>query len=476
MKANQNNQTVPPFGIKDKIGYMLGDFGNDFTFLFAQMYLMVFCTDVLGIGAGVVGVLLMTARIVDAFTDTAMGRICDIAKPTKDGRFRVWIKRMAVPMGLSSMLIYMFWVRDFPLTLRIVWVFVTYILWGSFFYTACNIPYGSMASVITNDSRERSSLSVFRTIGAVLAGMSIGMITPQLVYRANEAGQQVIIPERVTLVAVIYGIFAMVFYLGCYKLTTERVTLPQQKNDKKSNAGIGKTLKELVSCGPLLVIIGIALLLLIGSLLTSTMNTYLYKDYFNNTSVMALASLTSTVAMLLMAPVASKLAGRFGKKEVCSVGTLISTVIFLALWLLRVQSPMAFIAMLFVSNLGMGLMSMLTWAFIGDVIDYQEVRTGMRSDGTVYAIYSFSRKLAQAAAGGLGGFVLVAIGYVSSAQGIEQTQSVKDGIYNCSTLLPGICYLVVFLLLTFVYPLNKKRVDENAKLLEERRQGNGGNK
>lgn len=315
MKANQNNQTVPPFGIKDKIGYMLGDFGNDFTFLFAQMYLMVFCTDVLGIGAGVVGVLLMTARIVDAFTDTAMGRICDIAKPTKDGRFRVWIKRMAVPMGLSSMLIYMFWVRDFPLTLRIVWVFVTYILWGSFFYTACNIPYGSMASVITNDSRERSSLSVFRTIGAVLAGMSIGMITPQLVYRANEAGQQVIIPERVTLVAVIYGIFAMVFYLGCYKLTTERVTLPQQKNDKKSNAGIRKTLKELVSCGPLLVIIGIALLLLIGSLLTSTMNTYLYKDYFNNTSVMALASLTSTVAMLLMAPVASKLAGRFGKRK-----------------------------------------------------------------------------------------------------------------------------------------------------------------
>lgn len=114
---------------------MLGDFGNDFTFLFAQMYLMVFCTDVLGIGAGVVGVLLMTARIVDAFTDTAMGRICDIAKPTKDGRFRVWIKRMAVPMGLSSMLIYMFWVRDFPLTLRIVWVFVTYILWKLFLHS-----------------------------------------------------------------------------------------------------------------------------------------------------------------------------------------------------------------------------------------------------------------------------------------------------------------------------------------------------
>lgn len=99
MGLEQSRQKTSPFGLKDKIGYMLGDFGNDFTFLFAQMYLMVFCTDVLGIGAGVVGIILMAARIVDAFTDTAMGRICDTAKPSKDGRFRVWIKRMAIPMG-----------------------------------------------------------------------------------------------------------------------------------------------------------------------------------------------------------------------------------------------------------------------------------------------------------------------------------------------------------------------------------------
>ncbi len=223
MSSDKNKQSVRPFGLKDKIGYMLGDFGNDFTFLFAQMYLMVFCTDVLGIGAGVVGVILMAARIVDAFTDTAMGRICDTAKPSKDGRFRVWIKRMAIPMGVSSMLIYMYWVKDFPMPVKIAWVLVTYILWGSFFYTACNIPYGSMSSVITNNAKERASLSVFRTVGAVMAGMIIGMVTPQLVYRANEAGQQVIIPERVTLVAVIYGVLAAVFYLGCYKLTTERV-------------------------------------------------------------------------------------------------------------------------------------------------------------------------------------------------------------------------------------------------------------
>lgn len=266
MSSDKNKQNVPPFGLKDKIGYLLGDFGNDFTFLFAQMYLMVFCTDVLGIGAGVVGVILMAARIVDAFTDTAMGRICDTAKPSKDGRFRVWIKRMAIPMGLSSMLIYMYWIKDFPMPAKIAWVFVTYILWGSFFYTACNIPYGSMSSVITNDAKERASLSVYRTVGAVMAGMTIGMVTPQLVYRANEAGQQVIIPERVTLVAVIYGILAAVFYLGCYKLTTERVQIQAEKVSENKSVGIGETLKQLAGCKPLIVIIGVAILLLIGSL------------------------------------------------------------------------------------------------------------------------------------------------------------------------------------------------------------------
>lgn len=470
MGLEQSSQKTSPFGLKDKIGYMLGDFGNDFTFLFAQMYLMVFCTDVLGIGAGIVGIILMAARVVDAFTDTAMGRICDTAKPSKDGRFRVWIKRMAIPMGVSSMLIYMYWVKDFPMPVKIAWVLVTYILWGSFFYTACNIPYGSMSSVITNNAKERASLSVFRMVGAVVAGMIIGMVTPQLVYRANEAGQQVIIPERVTLVAVIYGVLAAVFYLACYKLTTERVQIQAEKVSENKSVGIGETLKQLAGCKPLLVIIGIAILLLIGSLLTSTMNTYLYKDYFNNTQIMALASLTSTVSMLLMAPLASRLAGKFGKKEVCSVGVLLAAVIFITLWALRIQSPMVFIVLIFISNIGMGLMSMLTWAFLADVIDYQEVQSGQRSDGSVYGIYSFSRKLAQAAAGGLGGFVLVAIGYVSSVEGIEQTQSVKDGIYNCSTLLPGICYLAVFLLLWLVYPLGKKQVDENARVLEERRQ------
>lgn len=460
------NQNTKPFGLKDKIGYSFGDFGNNFAFIFANSYLMVFYTDVLGIGAQIVGTLFLLARCVDAFTDVGMGRLCDTLKPAKDGRYRVWLKRMAIPMGISSMLMYMYWVRDWDYGAKVAYMFITYILWGSFCYTACNIPYGCLASVMSTDPKDRTSLSTFRTVGATLSALIIGVITPQIVYAASGTGQQVVVPERLTMVAVLYGVLAASFYLGCYGLTTERV---HGKSEKKSGENLFVALKQMVSCKPLLVIIVIALVLLIGSLLTGTMTAYLYKDYFNNTQILSVVSFAQILPMLLIAPVASKLASKFGKKEVCSIGVLAACIIFGILWVLKVKSPYMFMLMNFISSMGLGIFNMLIWAFIGDVIDFQELRNGQRNDGTVYAIYSFARKLGQAAAGGIGGFALAAIGYVSSAQGAGQSQAVKNGIYTCSTLVPAACYLVVFLLLAFVYPLGKKQVEDNSKMLAERR-------
>ena len=95
--------------------------------------------------------------------------------------------------------------------------------------------------------------------------------------------------------------------------------------------------------------------------------------------------------------------------------------------------------------------------------------TGKREDGTVYAIYSFARKLGQALAGGIGGFALSAIGYVSEAA--AQTALVTERIYSVAVLVPGICYLVVFLIMQFWYPLNKHQVTRNTELLQKRREG-----
>ena len=174
--------SVRPFGIRDKIGYMFGDFGNDFSFIFASNYLMVFYTKVLGLSGFAVGMLFLGARFLDAFTDVTMGRIVDNMQPARDGRFRSWIRRMCVPVAAASSVMYLYFVRDWAYQAKLAYVIVTYLLWSSFCYTAINIPYGSMASVISPDVKDRASLSTFRSIGASLAGLVVGVLVPLIVY------------------------------------------------------------------------------------------------------------------------------------------------------------------------------------------------------------------------------------------------------------------------------------------------------
>lgn len=100
--AKSTSTTAPPFGMRDKLGYMFGDFGNDFTFILSSSFMLKFYTDVMGIDAAVVGLLMMAARFIDAFTDVTMGQIVDRSKPTKDGKFKPWIKRMCGPVAIAS--------------------------------------------------------------------------------------------------------------------------------------------------------------------------------------------------------------------------------------------------------------------------------------------------------------------------------------------------------------------------------------
>ena len=189
MKSQETREI--PFGMRDRLGYMFGDFGNDFTFLLSSMFLMKFYTDVMGVSAALVGAMMMIARIVDAFTDVTMGQICDRSRPGKKGKFTPWLRRMCGPVALASFLMYAVWFKDMPMGFKVFWMFFTYLLWGSICYTGINIPYGSMASAITADPKERTSLSSFRTIGATLANTVIGVVLPLIVYYEDAQGNTI---------------------------------------------------------------------------------------------------------------------------------------------------------------------------------------------------------------------------------------------------------------------------------------------
>jgi len=460
-------KTVRAFGLRDKVGYMFGDFGNDFTFLFASSFLMVFYMKVMGISGAVVGTLFLVARVIDAFTDITMGRIVDKVKPAKDGRFRPWLRRVAGPVAIASFLMYQTFLADASMTVRIIYMYVTYILWGSVCYTAINIPYGSMASAISAVPEERTSLSTFRSIGATLANLVIGVAAPMIIYTTDANGAQVIRNggQIFPLVAGIFSVCAILCYMICYKCCLERVKV--EPNPDAKPVSMVSAMKSIVTNRAMLGIICAALFLLMSQLLIMGLNNYVYADYFGDVKALATFNMINTVGSLAIASVVGKLSARFGKKESATVGVAFSTAMYFVLFMVRTDNPWVFMAISAVGFLGLSLFNMVIWANITDVIDDAEVRTGKREDGTIYAFYSFARKVGQALAGGLSGYALSLIGYQEMAA--VQSDSVLSSLYSVATLSPAIMFLCVAVMLGVVYPLSKKKVEENTAILRARR-------
>lgn len=458
--SEKNN--VRPFGFKDKIGYMFGDFGNDFTFILSSSFMLKFYTDVMGIHAAVVGVLMMAARFVDAFTDVAMGQIVDRSKPTKDGKFKPWLRRMCGPVAISSFLVFQSGFANMPYLFKVVWMIVTYILWGSIFYTSINIPYGSMASAISADAKDRASLSTWRSIGSTLAGLVIGVGTPLFAYETVN-GNTILSGNRMTIIAGVFSVMAVICYMLCFKLATERVEVPQ--NNTKFN--FGDLMKSLVTNRSLIGIIAAAILLLLVMLTMQGMNAYLFPNFYGNVAAQSVAALAGSLVMLVVcAPLATKLSAKYGKKELAIGSCLFGVVVYLICWVLKPENPYTYVVFYVVANIGVGFFNMVIWAMITDVIDDAEVKNGVREDGTIYSVYSFARKIGQALSSGMIGALLSVIGY-SAATAFNP--EVVNGIFNMTCIIPAIGFVGIALVLMFLYPLSKNRVEANVLELKKRR-------
>lgn len=456
--------TLRPFGTRDKVGYMLGNVANDFTFIFASLYLQVFYTDVLGIKPALVGTLFLIARIVDAFTDTAMGRICDKTKATKNGKFKPWLLRACGPVALASFLMYQTFAADLSYTLKVVYMFVTYLLWGSVCYTAINIPYGSMASVMSNEPDHRASLSTFRGVGSMIPQILVGVVVPMFLYTTLEDGTKIANASAFPVVALIASVLAVTCYIVCYFMCTERVKV----TEASSSVSFKDTVKALAGNRAL---IGIALVFICylgAQMLNQTINNYIFKDYFGDTMGLSVMNAAGFAPALILAPCAVPLTRKVGKKELGIIAAAMGTVSFGALFIMRTTNMWLYTIINIIGLLGFGLFNLIIWAFVSDVIDDQEVRTGNREDGTIYAVCSFSRKLGQAIASALGGWALGWIGYVEGSM-VGQSEAVKNGIYNIATLVPMILYIAVGVCLLVIYPLSKKKVQENTAILKTRR-------
>ncbi|MDU3722688.1 MAG: MFS transporter [Clostridium celatum] len=454
---SKKEEQVKSFNMGDKVGYAFGDFGCAAFFAFVSSYLMVFYTDVLGVSAAAVGTLFVVARFWDAINDPIMGVLLDKAQATKHGKFRPYVIRFGLPMVIVGILAFTA-IPGLPDNLKLPYAYVTYILYGML-YTAVNIPYGSLASVMTNDSNERTALSTFRNLGSMLANILVMVLVPKIIFNA----QGEVTAEGFIICAVILAIISTVSFFFNFRLTRERI-VHKTTNSKK---GIIETVGLLFRNRAFLGVAIASFLMLGGTFTLSSLNVYIFKDYFKATNFTALGGMIGMVASVVVIPFAGAIVRKRGKKESSVLGSTFAASMYIVMLFIPNLTVSIFLVLSFLAGLGSGLVNTIIWALVSDAIDYQEYTTGERNEGTVYSSYSLARKLGQVISGGMGGFALSLLGYQSGAT--VQAESIGIGIKNIGIGMAAGGFILTTIVLIFVYNLSKKKVAEMNKALEERR-------
>ncbi|MCZ7693129.1 MFS transporter [Mediterraneibacter gnavus] len=444
-----NKKQIRPFGVKDEIGYVFGDMAGSFVNLFVDAYFLIFCTNVLGISAGWMGTLFLVARLWDAINDPIMGSFPDRWMIGKSGdKFKPWIKIFMLPLALSGVLCFF----NVPLEGIALHAYVAfaYVLYGMS-YTGTSMPFGAMASVVSDDPIQRSKLSRARSIGGTIVGIVGLSIVPVVCFDK----QSNILPERFTLIAVIFGVLSIISYFVLLNFTQERI---RQNSEKAEKFNYGKVLKATVHNRPL---IGVMVATL-GSMLFITgsnqVRSYIFKEYYARTDVMSIISLATIPILVICFPLVPKLVAKFGKKATLMAAIVSSTVFSVIPVVMEIKNVYIYSALVVLGTIGQTVFTMLIWALVTDCLDYSEWKFNERSDGSMYSLYTFSRKIGSTIASTGVSFGLAAIGFVSGSN-VVQTAEAVNGIYFLVNIIPVVTCILELVGVGLIFNLNKETTE-----------------
>ena len=444
-----NKKQIRPFGVKDEIGYVFGDMAGSFVNLFVDAYFLIFCTNVLGISAGWMGTLFLVARLWDAINDPIMGSFPDRWMIGKSGdKFKPWIKIFMIPLALSGVLCFL----NVPLEGIALHAYVAfaYVLYGMS-YTGTSMPFGAMASVVSDDPIQRSKLSRARSIGGTIVGIVGLSIVPVVCFDK----QSNILPERFTLIAVIFGVLSIISYFVLLNFTQERI---RQNSEKAEKFNYGKVLKATVHNRPL---IGVMVATL-GSMLFITgsnqVRSYIFKEYYARTDVMSIISLATIPILVICFPLVPKLVAKFGKKATLMAAIVSSTIFSVIPIVMEIKNVYVYSALVVLGTIGQTVFTMLIWALVTDCLDYSEWKFNERSDGSMYSLYTFSRKIGSTIASTGVSFGLAAIGFVSGSN-VVQTAEAVNGIYFLVNIIPVVTCALELIGVGLIFNLNKETTE-----------------
>ena len=428
--------------------YSLGDVANNLTFMMTSMFLMVYMTDIAGLSAGVAGTIYGVTKIWAGIADLIAGQTVDRVN-TRWGRLRPWLLFGSTPLAVVFVLLFSAPTGLSP-TLTIAWIFLLDALF-QLAYSLVNIPYGSLAAAMTQDSVDRSKLSGARSIANSLTAVILSaIVAPQF---QDTTGDNVRLQFTLTTAAL--GVIAVILYLICFKNAREVVPRSATKISLK------RTLRMLGQNRPLIVLCLAAFFLLAAMFMMNAVAMYYARYVLGNAAWYVFLTLAQTVGTVLIASLVAGITSRFGKRNGYIGAAIVTIVSFVLIYLVPEGSlPLAIVAW-FLFALGTGGTNALMFSMQADTVDFGEWKTGLRSEGGSYSILSFIRKCGQGVGGWAGAAVIGAYGYVSQAE--VQDATPQEGIRLATGLVPAAIAVAATVVMIW-YNLS---VDQHKKLVRE---------
>ena len=508
------------FGIRDKLAYAAGDFGCNMSFSLkstVQTFWLVFMM----METGLFSLLLLLVQVWDAVNDPLIGSLIDGDKRKyKLGKYKTYILIGALGLLVGGAAVFLPFPNASTVIKAILFV-LGYIVWDAA-YTMANVPYGTMLNIVTEDTAERASLSVFRSIGGAVGGMIPGMILPMLIWKkvtydgstdflnrieipegaesafapenfhsnpvtgdAYAMGDKVLSPltgkqlevllgDKVFWAALIMGVLGFVAFLFMIKNITIRGNEYAELNKEGEKVNLFKSFGTFMKNRPAVGCTIAAMGMFLGMQSATTATTIMFATHFGQASLSGIVQMVGFLPMFIFMPFVTKLVKKHGKKEVASIGSIVGLVggaILLVFPLCpdSIQLVVYMLGLVFF-GLGLGFYNCVSWAMMGDAIDYSEWKTGKREEGLVYALHSFFRKLAQ----GIGPAAVIAImgtsliGYDSALGTIGQSAETASRLCWLVAALYLFSAVCQFVGVSIVYNIDKKTVEKmNAELHHE---------
>jgi len=439
--------------LKEKLGYACGDVASNFYWRVFDVFLFIFYTDVFGLSAAAVGTMMLVTRLIDAFSDPIMGAVADRTN-TRFGKFRPYLLWGIVPMVAAGVLT--FTVPDLGDNGKLIWAYCTYIFM-MLAYTFINVPYGALLGVVTDKSKDRTTLTSFRFIGAFSGGSLVAYLTPELVQILGQGNEQ--LGWQLTMAC--YGMVAALLFVITFRTTNERIAPPAGQK-----TSVWQDLSDLSQNKPWLILFILALVIMITISLRASTGTFYFKYFVERSDLIGSFSMVYLIALAIGAASTPFLCHFFDKKKLLIILMIIVSVLSAYFYFI----PKEHIAMMYVVQAMIGFClgpkSPLVFSMYADTADFSEWKTGRRATAMIFSAAAFAQKLGGAIAGALIGWLLASMGYVAN-----QTQSTdsQTGIILLMTVIPA-SFALISVFIISRYPLDEQSLESVQQALAKRKE------